>query len=68
MKYLYKTINVETMRGIKLAERYQRSGWFIASVGLFTIQFYKPVPRSGKPEEPVDLVIDHHDHIVRALE
>lgn len=37
----YKTINTETPKGLRVAERLKTQGWFIASVGLFSITFYR---------------------------
>lgn len=40
-KVQYRTVDTSTLKGLKEAERLHTSGWKTASVGLFTIQFYK---------------------------
>lgn len=37
----YRTVDTSTLKGLQQAERLQRHGWKIVSVGLFLIQFFK---------------------------
>ena len=37
----YKTVDTSTLAGLKEAERLQRFGWTLYSVGLFLLKFYK---------------------------
>jgi len=41
MKLQYRTVDLRTLKGIKLAERLKANGWKIGSVGFYTLQLYK---------------------------
>lgn len=43
----YRTVDVTTLKGLKLAERLHRNGWQMGRVGPFTIQFYKREVKRG---------------------
>ncbi len=37
----YETVDTRSENGLKKAERLQKQGWQIGSVGLYTIQFFR---------------------------
>ena len=41
MRIKWKTVDTQTLRGLRRAERLKASGWEIDLVGFWTIQFYK---------------------------
>jgi hypothetical protein len=48
MKIEYKRINLDTLQGIKQAEKLQVQGWIIGSATPFDIEFYRNKKISGK--------------------
>ncbi len=48
MTIKYRTVWTDTLKGLRLAETLHRNGWKQGRVGLFTIQFYKIIPRKVK--------------------
>jgi len=43
MKIRYKIVDTRTEKGLKQAEKLKNTGWIIASIGFWMIQFYKEV-------------------------
>lgn len=43
MKTEYRTVEVHTLAGLKLAESLKAAGWKIIRSGLFTIQFSRRI-------------------------
>ena len=41
MKFIYKTVDTSTLKGLKEAEKLKEKGWKIIRAGLFLIQFEK---------------------------
>jgi len=39
MKTKYKSINTKTLKGLKEAEKLQKTGWKIINMGLYIITF-----------------------------
>ena len=48
MKTEYKRINLDTLKGIKQAEKLQAQGWIIGSSSPFDIEFYRVEKNTGK--------------------
>jgi hypothetical protein len=44
MRYEYKTINTQTLTGLKEAERLKQTGWIIILNGIFTLMFQRSKP------------------------
>lgn len=44
----YQTVDTRTIKGLKKAERLKRNGWTVGSVGLWVIEFYKPIEKKSK--------------------
>ena len=42
----YRTVDTSSVAGIRTAERLQRAGWTMYSVGLFLVKFYRRSPTS----------------------
>lgn len=40
-KYEYKTVDTNTIEGLKEAEKFHEAGWVVNYAGLSIIQFYK---------------------------
>jgi len=47
----YKRIDTRTLKGLKQAEKLKKSGWKIANIGFWNIQFYKKQKRKGDKNE-----------------
>jgi hypothetical protein len=48
MKTEYKRINLDTLKGIKQAEKLQAQGWIVGSATPFDIEFYRNKKIPGK--------------------
>ena len=48
MRIEYKRINIDTLSGIKQAEKLQAQGWIIGSSSPFDIEFYRVEKNTGK--------------------
>ena len=48
MRIEYKRINIDTLSGIKQAEKLQAQGWIIGSSSPFDIEFYRLKKIPGK--------------------
>lgn len=47
-KVEYRTVDTRTEKGLKEAERLKEQGWYVGSVGLYTIQFYRAKDKSRR--------------------
>lgn len=48
MRFKYRHVDIRSLKGMRLAERLQRNGWKIISVGFDTILFEKPIMKRRK--------------------
>jgi hypothetical protein len=53
---MYRTADTRNLKGLRKAERLQREGWKIVSVGFSTIQFFKPKVKKAEVTEMYDKI------------